>query len=148
MGVIDDPMLALIARFVVEDIDNLGIPDEIFLQHQADEIKRYVGAATGEKRHELALEWIREYAEHYRREWQKKELSKIVLDRRCEDCPLVHRGSNKPYCTIHSRWVVLLKEYLDNRISSERYVEETLDLLNHQKANLKISAISPRVNHG
>lgn len=148
MAVIDDPMLALIARFVVEDIDNLGIRDEVFLQQQTDEIKRYIGDAAGEKRHQLALQWIKEHARHYRREWQKKELSRLVLDKRCADCPLVNRGSGKPYCTIHGRWVVLLKEYLSDEISSENYVEKTLDLLNRHKENLKISAISPHVNHG
>jgi len=147
MSVIDDPMLALIARFVVEDIYDLRIPDEVFLQQQVDEIKRCVGNTEGEERHQLAMQWISEHAEHYRREWQKRELSRIVLDRRCADCPLIHRGSNKPYCTIHSRWVALLKHYLANRIGSERYVEETLDLLYHHKENLKISSISAKVAH-
>lgn len=148
MGVVDDPMLALIARFVVEDIDNLGIPDEEFMQQQADEINRYVGEATGEERHRLALQWIREHAEHYRLEWQKKKLSRMVLDKRCADCPLMHRGTNKRYCTIHSRWVTLLKEYLADQISSERYVKETLALLDQQKSNLKITTISPHATHG
>ena len=31
MFIIDDPMLALIARFVAKDIDNLNISDETFL---------------------------------------------------------------------------------------------------------------------
>jgi hypothetical protein len=66
MGVIDVPMLALIARFVVEDID------EVFLQQQVDEIKRHVGDAEGDELHRLALQWIREHVEHYRREWQKR----------------------------------------------------------------------------
>ena len=148
MGVIDDPMLALIARFVVEDIDHLGIPDEVFLQQQADEIKRYVGDASGQERHQLALQWIKEHAQYYRREWQKKELSRIVLDKRCADCPLIHNSSKKPFCTIHSRWVVLLKEYIADKIGSEEYVEETLSLLNQHKENLKISAIAAQVNHG
>jgi len=148
MGVIDDPMLALIARFVVEDIDELGIPDEVFLQQQVDEIKRYVGDATGKKRHQLSLQWIREHAENYRGEWQKRELSRLVLEKRCTDCPLVLRRLNKPFCTIHNRWVSLLREYLTDQISSEKYVEETLDLLNQEKDNLKISVISARVGHG
>jgi hypothetical protein len=148
MGVIDNPMLALIARFIVEDIDDLRIPDEVFLQQQVLEITRHVGDTEGEERHQLALNWIREHAEHYRREWQKKELSRIVLDKRCADCPLVQRGTNKPFCTIHNRWASLLREYLADQISSERYVEETLDLLNRHKENLKISSISRRVCHG
>lgn len=142
MGVIDDPMLALIARFVVEDIDNLGIPDEVFLQQQVDELKRYVGDATGRECHQLSIQWIKENAINYRREWQKKELTRIVLDKRCADCPLMHRDTHKPFCTIHKRWAGLLREYLADQITSERYVEETLDLLNQHKNNLKISAFS------
>ena len=38
MGVIDHPMLALIARFVVEDIDDPGTPAEVFLQQQANQL--------------------------------------------------------------------------------------------------------------
>jgi hypothetical protein len=148
MGVIDDPMLALIARFVIEDIDDLGIPDGVFLQQQVDEIRHHVGEAEGEERHRLALQWIREHAKHYRSEWQKKELSRIVLDKRCADCPLVHRNTSKASCIIHNRWASLLQEYLTDQISSERYVEETLDLLNRHKENLKISAIAARVSHG
>ena len=148
MGVIDDPMLALIARFVVEDIDDLGIPDEVFLRQQVDEIKRHVGDAEGEEQQRLALQWTKEQAERYRREWQKKELSKIVLDKRCADYPLVHPGTNKPICTIHQRWAALLREYLADQISSETYIESTLNLLNHHKENLKITAISSRVRHG
>ena len=148
MGVIDDPMLALIARFVVEDIDNLCIPDEIFLQQQVDEIKCHIGGADGEERHRLALQWITEHAERYRREWQKKELSRITLNKRCADCPLVRRNTNKPFCTIHNRWASLLREYLADQITSERYVEKTLNLLNQHKENLKITAISSRISHG
>ena len=148
MSVVDDPMLALIARFVVEDIHDLRISDEAFLKQQVREIKRHVGDAEGEERHLLAMQWISEHAAHYRREWQKKELSRIVLDKRCADCPLAHRGTNKPCCIIHNRWVALLRQYLDNRISSEKYVEKTLDLLYQHKEDLKISSISARVAHG
>jgi len=146
MATIDNPMLALIARFVVKDIDDLRIQDEEFLQHQVNEIKCYVGDAEGEDRRRLALEWIREHAGHYRHEWQKKELSRIVLDKYCADCPLAHRGKSKPFCSIHNRWVSLLKKYLADRITSEKYVEETLELLNHHKENLKISTIFARVD--
>jgi hypothetical protein len=72
MGVINDPMLALIARLVVEDIDDPGTP------------RRGVPAATGRTLPQRMA---------------KKELSRIVLDRRCADCPLVHRSTNKACCT-------------------------------------------------
>lgn len=102
MGVIDDPMLALIARFVVEDIDNLCIPDEIFLQQQVDEIKCHIGGADGEERHRLALQWITEHAERYRREWQKKELSRITTTsavRTARWCAVTRTNPFAPFTT-------------------------------------------------
>jgi len=42
MCIIDDPMLALIARFVVEDIDSISISDETYLQHQIAEIRSHI----------------------------------------------------------------------------------------------------------
>jgi hypothetical protein len=144
MCIIDDPMLALIARFVVEDIDNLSISDEIYLQHQVAEIRSYIENSPREQQQQLALAWIKEHAEQYRQEWQRRILSKIVLDKRCTDCPLVQDGS-KSSCVIHSRWVVLLNEYIADEISSDIYVEETLNLLSQNKTNLKISAISSKM---
>ena len=144
MCIIDDPMLALIARFVVGDIDNLSISDENFLQHQVDEIRSYIENAPGKQQQQLALTWIKEHAKQYRQEWQRKTFSKIVLDQKCADCPLIH-DSSKSFCVIHSRWTVLLNECIADEISSDKYVEETLNLLNQHKTNLKISAISSRM---
>ena len=144
MCIIDDPMLALIARFVVEDIDNLSISDEIFLQHQVAEISSYIENSPGKQHQQLALAWIKEHAEQYRQEWRKRTFSKVVLDKRCADCPLIH-DSSKYTCIIHSRWVVLLKEYVADEIDSDIYIEETLNLLNQNKTNLKISAISSKM---
>ena len=144
MCIIDDPMLALIARFVVDDLDNLSISDEIFLQHQVAEIRSYIENSPGKQQQQLALEWIKEHAEQYRQEWRKMTFSKVVLDKRCADCPLIH-DSSKSSCIIHSRWVVLLKKYVADEIGSDTYIEETLNLLNQNKANLKISAISSKM---
>ncbi|MEN8106786.1 MAG: hypothetical protein ABFS22_02135 [Pseudomonadota bacterium] len=137
-------MLALIARFVVEDIDNVSVSDEIFLQHQVAEIRSCIENAPGEQQQQLALAWIEEHAERYRQEWQRRAFSRIVLDKRCADCPLVH-DSSKSFCIIHSRWVVLLREYIADEISSDKYIEGTLNLLNQHKTNLKISAITSRM---
>jgi len=144
MGIIDDPVLALIARFVVEDIDNPSISDEMYLQHQVAEIRSYIENAPGKQQQQLALEWIKEHAEQYRQQWQRRTFSKIVLDKRCADCPLIH-DSSKSSCDIHSRWVVLLNEYIVDEIGSDIYIEETLNLLNQNKNNLKISAISSKM---
>ena len=144
MCIIDDPMLALIARFVVEDIDNISISDEMYLHQQVDEIRSYIENAPEEQQQKLALAWIKEHAEQYRQEWQRRTLSKIVLDKRCVDCPLIN-DSSKSSCVIHSRWVVLLNEYTADEIGSDIYIEETLNLLNQNKTNLKISAISSKM---
>lgn len=144
MCIIDDPLLALIARFVVEDIDNLSISDEIFFQHQVSEIRSFIENAPRGQQQQLALVWIEKHAERYRQEWQRRTFSRIVLGKRCADCPLTHDNS-KYFCIIHSGWVVLLKEYIAGEISSHKYIEETLHLLNQHKTNLKISAISSRM---
>ncbi len=144
MCIIDDPMLALIARFVVEDIDNLSISDEIFLQHQIAEIRSYIENAPREQQQQLALAWIKEHAEQYRQKWQRRAFSKILLDKTCADCPLIHDCS-KSFCIIHSRWTALLNECIADEISSDKYIEESLNLLNQHKTNLKISAISSRM---
>lgn len=144
MCIFDDPMLALIARFVVEDIDSLNISEEDFLQHQLTEIRSCIENAPREQQQQLALAWIIEHAERYRQEWQRRAFSKMVLYKRCADCPLIH-DSSISYCVIHSRWVALLKEYIADEISSEKYIEETLDLLTQHKTNLKISTISSRI---
>ena len=141
MYIIDDPMLALIARFVVEDLDNLSISDEVYLHHQVAEIRSYIEKAPRKQQQQLALAWIKEHAEQYRQEWQKRTFSKIVLDKRCVDCPIAH-GSSKSSCVIHGRWVELLNEYIANEIGSDTYIKEALDLLTQNKENLKISAIS------
>ncbi|MEN8130666.1 MAG: hypothetical protein ABFS45_10835 [Pseudomonadota bacterium] len=144
MCIIDDPLLALIARFVVEDINDLSISDEIFLQHQVSEIRSFIENAPREQQQQLALAWIEEHAERYRQEWQRRTFSRIALGKRCADCPLIH-DSSKYFCIIHSRWVVLLKEYIADEIGSDKYIEEALNLLNQHKTNLKISAISSRM---
>jgi hypothetical protein len=144
MCIIDDPMLALIARFVVEDIDNLSISDEIFLKQQVAEVSSYIENAPGKQQQQLALEWIKDHAEQYRQEWRKRTFSKVVLDKRCTDCPLIH-DSSKSSCIIHSRWTVLLKEYVADKVDSDIYIEETLNLLNQNKTNLKVSAISSKI---
>ena len=141
MCIIDDPMLALIARFVVEDLDNINISDEIFLQQQITEIRSHIGKSqTKQKQQQLALEWIKEHAEQYRQEWRRRTFSKAVLDKRCADCPLIHDDSSS-FCVIHSKWVVLLKKYVADEIGSDDYIEETLNLLEQNKTNLKVSAI-------
>jgi hypothetical protein len=141
MEALDDPTLALIARFVVEDVDELKLSDEQYLQHQLTEIKRQIEKCPEQQQEQFALAWIREHAERYRRDWQKKILTETALDKRCADCPLIHDNSTSS-CIIHERWVGLLKEYIAGEINSDKYIEETLQLLREQKNNLKVAAFS------
>jgi hypothetical protein len=144
MSIIDDPMLALIARFVVEDIDDVSIPDEMYLQHQVAEIRRHIENAPRKQQQQLALAWIKEHAEHYRQEWHRRALSKKALGKRCVDCPLIHDSSNSS-CVIHSRWGVLLNKYIADEIDSDIYIKETLNLLNQNKKTLKLSEFSSKM---
>ena len=138
MCILDDPILALIARFVVDDLDNLSVSDEVFLKSQVSAINAHIESAPEEQQQQLAMSWIKEHAEDYRTDWQKKALSRFVVDRRCLDCPLVHDNDNG-FCTIHSRWIILLNDYVSNRIDSEKYIEETLNVLAQHKNKLKVS---------
>lgn len=146
MDIIDDPMLALMARFVIDDIENLNLSEEEFLQHQILEIKNNIEHAPKEQRQQLALAWIREHAEKYRKDWRRRTISKMVLEKRCADCPLIHDGSMS-HCAIHGRWVILINEYMADKISSETYIKETLDLLTQHKESLKISRIASKMQH-
>ena len=95
-------MLALIARFVVDDLDNLSVSDESFLKSQVAKISSHIEGAPLEEQQHLALSWIKEHAESYRQDWQKKTLSRYVAEMRCQDCPLTH-DNDKGFCTIHSK---------------------------------------------
>ena len=132
MSTLDDPMLALIARFVRADMTGLELCNETYLREQFAEIKAYIEAFPESVRDQATLDWICEHAERYRRQWQKRELSHLLLDQRCDDCPMLDDGSNAS-CIIHTRWVGLLKEYIAGDINSERYVEATLRLLDDHK---------------
>ena len=143
MSIIDDPVLALIARFVVDDLENLGITDEAFLKSQVETIRSHVGDVPEEEQQQSVLGWITEHAESYRQNWLRNALSRNVTNRRCRDCPLLHGSgtAGKGFCAIHSKWVILLHEYIDNKIDSEQYVAETLHILNLHKNDLKVSEI-------
>ena len=87
---LDDPMLALITRFVVRDADLLDLGNEQYLHDQLARIRRHIETFPEEQREQAALDWIAEHAQRYRQEWYKrKQLPGLLPDRRCPDCPLV-----------------------------------------------------------
>jgi hypothetical protein len=136
---IDDPMLALIARFAACCTDH-RMSEETFLRHQYDQIRNFVGDAPEDQRQERALEWIVHNAEEYRRKWHRKVAAEAAPDSRCPDCPLEGQDDAKT-CEIHERWLGLLNEYLAGAISSRAYVVDTLNLLRDHKAQLKSRAV-------
>ena len=140
MTLLNDAMLALIARFVVDDLDHLSISDEQFLQQQIDEIKSHVSHLPKEQQQKYIFEWIEQRAENYRNEWLRKKLTQLLVKQRCSDCPLINDGSNSN-CIIHQSWVELLKDYMSGKIDSEHYVEEALQLLGEHKEDLKIACV-------
>jgi hypothetical protein len=145
MAIIDDSMLALIARFVVDDINCLTISDEQFLRQQVSEIKKQIENFPEEQREKAVLSWIQEHAELYRKEWKQRAFSDILLCKRCNDCPILGDGSAN-HCVIHKKWTSLLKKYMNGEMNSEKYIEKNLKLLHKHKDELKISSISKKLN--
>ncbi len=142
MPIVDDPMLALIARFVVAE-DRLDVANEEFLKRQITAIEKHVSRFPDDEKGERALEWIAAHAGKYRQAWQKRVVSKQAPGQRCEDCPL---GPNEDLseCEIHDSWVGLLKRYVNGQITSRRYVEDTLVLLKDNKARLSVAGYGSR----
>jgi hypothetical protein len=136
--IVDDPMLALIARFAV-DLDHLSVSDQSFLDEQLRSICQHVEQYPPEQRNQRALEWIEDHAKRYRLAWQRRVISDESSQHRCADCPLVRLDASAP-CEVHARWSSLLQEYLDDRISSRRYVEDTLALLSEHKSRLRVAS--------
>jgi len=137
MFVVDDPMLALIARFVAGSRE-FGISDEELQQRQIRAIRNYVSRFPEEERQKRAMEWIEANAERYRRQWQRAMVAECLTDTRCFDCPLL-LDDTASQCEIHDRWKEALDRYLEDAISAAQYVESTLKLLEAHKNRLKIA---------
>jgi len=140
MSIVDDPMLALIVRFVAGHKELYAADDE-FLEHQLEVLKSHVAQFPKEQQSAKALEWIEQYAEIYRRDWQKKVVSRQAGNKRCNDCPLILNGYSSGICVVHNRWIKLLKRYLSEQITSATYVEDTLRLLEENKTELKVELL-------
>jgi hypothetical protein len=142
MFIVDDPMLALIARFVM-DADHLEVSNDRFLREQVQAIEEYVGQFPEDQRQSRALEWIAEHAKHYRIAWQRRVVVDGLTQRRCSDCPLV-RDEAGSRCKIHAEWSRLLQDYLDEKVTSRGYVEDALRLLKDNKSMLLPPRVAPR----
>ena len=135
MYIVDDPMLALIARFVCVD-KYRGVSEQEFLQLQVDAIESYVQSFPERERDARALKWVGQYAEQFRRNWQRKYLVRWLEELRCQDCPLAD-GHSMRHCKIHNQWSDLLTRYAAEKISSREFVEQNLKLLSENKEILK-----------
>lgn len=146
----DDPTLALIARFVGGRADS-HLADADFLQRQVQAIKAHVERYPESEREVRALRWIEANAARYRQRSQKQAALEGLADSRCPDCPLA--GSGEPgTCAIHRRWLALLRLYAASELSSRDYVEKSLELLAEHKDTLKVhhchQAASPVASFG
>ena len=137
--IVDDPMLALIARFVCGGAQ-LHLSEGEFILDQIDTIQRYVAQFPTEQRNARAIEWIEKHAERYRQAWQKRAVYAQAVQTRCSDCPLAE-GDLTAHCQIHHRWLDLLHRYMVGEVSSRRYVEDTLHLLTDYKTHLKVTTL-------
>ncbi|WP_300450649.1 hypothetical protein [Accumulibacter sp.] len=136
MYIVDDPALALIARFVGEP-ESQDASDKDFLEQQVAAIEAYVGRFPPDERETRALAWIEDNARQYRQQWQKRRAVTVLAKIRCPDCPLTGGDECTP-CTIHARWLQLLGRYAASELSSRAYVEESLALLTAHKELLRV----------
>lgn len=135
MYIVDDPTLALISRFV-GGRERPELSDEDFFRRQLATVEAYVAAFPEAEREERALSWIEDNARLYRQQWQKQAAVAMLQAARCPDCPLNGSERQTP-CTIHERWLELLRRYAGNQLSSHDYVEQSLALLARHKAGLR-----------
>lgn len=138
MSLIDDPMLALIIRFVTPQ-GEMAVSNEAFIKHQCEILQHHVSQFPKQERSQKAMEWIQIHAENYRRNWQRAIVTRKAREQRCKDCPML-ASSDRTNCAVHTQWLRLLMAYLDREISSESYVEDALELLRQHKSELIISA--------
>ncbi|PLX63441.1 hypothetical protein [Sedimenticola selenatireducens] len=136
MFVVDDPVLALIVRFVATERD-LDVTDGEFLQRQVESMERYLERYPEQEHGEKAIEWIAEYAAQYRDRWQKQVVTQQAGETRCMDCPMNILGEES-YCQIHYQWRQLLKRYARDEMSSSEYVKAALGMLQEHKQELKV----------
>jgi len=143
MYIVDDPMLALITRFMC-GAQNVEVSDAEFLLRQIAAIEHYVEQFPDSERNARAVEWIGAYAQEYRRQWQKKAVAQTLAKERCPDCPLAGQSQSE-HCEIHSFWLNLLQHYIADELSSQEYTANTLKLLDGYKNRLKVSQTRKRL---
>jgi hypothetical protein len=135
MYTIDDPMFALILRFIGHN-KKITLCDNNFIQEQLKSIQEHVEKFSPEEKGLRAIEWIEKYAYEYRKRWEKEVIDKELSDQTCPDCPLSSTNTLE-HCQIHEQWQELLQQYAADEINSRKYIENTLQLLSRHKEDLK-----------
>lgn len=136
MYTINDPMFALILRFVGLSL-KVTFQDDEFIKKELKAIQAHIEQFPPEERELRALEWIEAHAREYRKAWEKETIGGELSPQRCPDCPLAVMDDSE-YCEIHEEWLNLLQRYVADEISSKEYVENALRLITQHKENLKI----------
>lgn len=136
MFVIDDPMIALILRLVVDTEDSGSDTDE-FLQRQLKAMRQYLAPFPHEEHGARAMEWIGQHAKRYRRDWERNAVASRTVYLRCADCPLADLGAAEQ-CEIHEQWLYLLHRYLSKEVTTRSYIENTLAMLREYKQQQKL----------
>jgi len=132
MFIADDPLLALILRFIL-DPDRSEAENEEFLRVQVKTLKRHLLQFPSEEQEARAMDWVAQHAAGYRRCWQRRAVSRQTWSLRCEDCPLRDRVDTAEHCEVHEQWLYLLRRYLTGELRSREYVQHALVLLQGQK---------------
>lgn len=136
MFVVDDPMLALIVRFVASG-PGVDVTENGFLQRQVETMSQYLTRYPEQEREQRALEWVARYAEEYRSHWQRRMVSQQAEQSRCLDCPM-NTLEQESHCPVHYQWQALLQRYTRDELSSVDYVVEALQMLREHKQELKV----------
>jgi len=136
MFTVDDPLLALILRFVV-DTEAPKAADKEFLSRQIKAMRQYLAQFPREEHGERAMDWIAQYANRFRRDWERNTLTSRTVYLRCADCPLADLGASTQ-CEIHEQWLYLLHRYLKDQVDSREYIESALALLREYKDQLRL----------
>ena len=109
MFVVDDAVMALILRFVVNN-DDMDSPDNEFLKRQIKTLRKYLAQFPDEEHGTRAIEWIGQHAARYRRDWERStvasRISRFVRPTMRCDQPRSHcllLGNPDPFITRNSR---------------------------------------------
>ena len=136
MYTIDDPMFALILRFVGYN-QEITFHDQGFIQKELKTIQEHIKKYPSEEQGSRAIEWIEKYAREYRKRWEEEIIDKELSSQICSDCPLSDINDSE-HCQIHEQWMTLLQQYAADEIDSKKYIENTLKLITQHKEDLKV----------